>query len=75
VHAGLPPGARVHLHQPDHHVDAGPPGRPLVVPRAQPVHISVVAPGYLPFCVRVVPERDLVLEPVLVPRPPAPSFL
>jgi hypothetical protein len=69
---GLPPGARVRLDA----ADVGPPGRPLVVARSrQPIHISVIAPGYLPFCAHVKPDHDVVVEPVLVPRPPAPSFL
>lgn len=70
---GLPDGARVHLHG----VDAGAPGDAIVVPRGtEPVHVSIHAPGFLPFCVRFVPDKDRLIAAVLVPRPPSsPSFL
>jgi len=70
---GLPEGARVHLHG----VDAGAPGDAIQIPRGtEPVHVSIHAPGFLPFCVRFVPDKDRLIAAVLVPRPPtSPSFL
>ena len=70
---GLPAGARVHLHG----TDAGAPGDAIQIPRGtEPVHVSIHAPGYLPFCVRFVPDKDRLIAAVLVPRPPtSPSFL
>src|SRR5262249_11251640 len=70
--AGLPLGARVHMGG----VDVGVPGHAIAVARSsEKIVVSVHAPGFLPMVMKVIPDRDRLIDAVLVPRPPSPSFL
>lgn len=69
---GLPCTARVSLDG----VDLGSPSWGLTLERSTVSKLlSIRAPGYLPYSTRITPLRDSLIEPVLVPRPPTPSFL